>query len=43
MCNTYKVTFVLLKEFETGLHLHNHLENNILFPKVVESEKKLVS
>ncbi len=41
-CNTYKVTFALLKEFEEDLHLHIHLENNILFPKAVEMEKLLV-
>jgi regulator of cell morphogenesis and NO signaling len=40
-CNTYKVTFALLKEFEKDLHLHIHLENNILFPKAVELEKIL--
>lgn len=32
-CNTYRVTFALLKEFEADLHVHIHLENNILFPK----------
>ena len=32
-CNTYHVTFQLLKEFEDDLHIHVHLENNILFPK----------
>ncbi|MGK7391378.1 MAG: iron-sulfur cluster repair di-iron protein [Candidatus Cyclobacteriaceae bacterium M2_1C_046] len=40
-CNTYRVTFALLKEFEEDLHLHIHLENNILFPKAIEMEKKL--
>lgn len=40
-CNTYKVTFALLKEFEDDLHQHIHLENNILFPKAVELEKVL--
>jgi len=39
-CNTYSVTFSLLKEFEEDLHLHIHLENNILFPKAIELEKK---
>lgn len=34
-CNTYRVTFSLLKEFEEDLHRHIHLENNILFPKSV--------
>lgn len=37
-CNTYRVTFALLKEFEEDLHLHIHLENNILFPKSMEME-----
>lgn len=40
-CNTYRVTFALLKEFEDDLHLHIHLENNILFPKAIELEKTL--
>lgn len=40
-CNTYRVTFALLKEFEADLHLHIHLENNILFPKAIELEKQL--
>ncbi len=38
-CGTYRVTFALLKEFEQDLHLHIHLENNILFPKAIELEK----
>lgn len=40
-CNTYAVTFALLKEFEEDLHMHIHLENNILFPKAIEMEKEL--
>ena len=31
-CNTYMITFQLLKEFEDDLHVHVHLENNILYP-----------
>ncbi|MBL7917095.1 MAG: iron-sulfur cluster repair di-iron protein [Bacteroidia bacterium] len=34
-CNTYKVTYHLLNEFENDLHLHIHLENNILFPGAI--------
>jgi regulator of cell morphogenesis and NO signaling len=34
-CNTYNVTFKLLREFEDDLHTHVHLENNILFPKAL--------
>ncbi|MFN8237520.1 MAG: hemerythrin domain-containing protein, partial [Chitinophagales bacterium] len=41
-CNTYRVTFALLKEFEEDLHLHIHLENNILFPKAIELEKSIL-
>lgn len=39
-CNTYRVTFSLLKEFEEDLHLHVHLENNILFPKAIRMEQE---
>ncbi len=42
-CNTYKVTIALLKEFEEDLHVHIHLENNILFPKSIKLEKELIS
>jgi regulator of cell morphogenesis and NO signaling len=41
-CNTYLVTYKLLKEFEEDLHLHIHLENNILFPKAIEMEQALM-
>jgi len=41
-CHTYRVTFSLLKEFEEDLHMHIHLENNILFPKSVTLEKELI-
>lgn len=37
-CNTYRVTFSLLKEFEQDLHMHIHLENNILFPRAIRME-----
>jgi len=38
-CNTYKVTFAMLQDFEEDLHKHIHLENNILFPKAIHLEK----
>jgi len=38
-CNTYKVTFAMLDEFEKDLHLHIHLENNILFPEASKLEQ----
>jgi len=39
-CNTYKVTFAMLEEFESDLHLHIHLENNILFPEAIKLEQQ---
>jgi len=34
-CNSYQVTFKLLHQFEDDLHVHVHLENNILYPKAL--------
>lgn len=42
-CNTYRVLFGKLKEFEDDLHRHIHLENNILFPKAIEMEQVLMA
>jgi len=36
-CNTYSLTFKLLQQFEADLHVHVHLENNILFPGVLKN------
>ncbi len=41
-CNTYKLVYQKLKEFEEDLHQHIHLENNILFPKAITLEKELI-
>lgn len=41
-CNTYRVTFAMLDEFEKDLHLHIHLENNILFPKAAKLEVSIL-
>lgn len=38
-CNTFRVWYALLREFEEDLHLHVHLENNILFPRAIALEK----
>lgn len=40
-CASYSLLYRMLDEFEDDLHLHIHLENNILFPNAVELEKKL--
>lgn len=39
-CNTYKVTYAMLADFEQDLHKHIHLENNILFPGACVLEEK---
>jgi regulator of cell morphogenesis and NO signaling len=35
-CNTYRLAFSMLSQFEDDLHIHVHLENNILFPKALK-------
>jgi regulator of cell morphogenesis and NO signaling len=39
-CNSHKLFMYKLQEFENDLLQHVHLENNILFPKAVQLEKK---
>jgi regulator of cell morphogenesis and NO signaling len=34
-CNSYMVAFKLLEQFEDDLHIHVHLENNIVYPKAM--------
>ena len=38
-CASFSLLYRMLDEFEEDLHLHIHLENNILFPKALEMEK----
>ncbi|MBV6643341.1 MAG: iron-sulfur cluster repair di-iron protein [Cyclobacteriaceae bacterium] len=40
-CQTYKVAYAMLQEFEEDLHKHIHLENNILFPAARELYKEI--
>ena len=42
-CASYTLLYKMLHEFEEDLHLHIHLENNILFPKAVELQKLLAA
>lgn len=42
-CATYSIVFRMLDEFESDLHMHIHLENNILFPKAEKLEKALLA
>jgi regulator of cell morphogenesis and NO signaling len=37
-CVSYQTLYRALEELETDLHRHIHLENNILFPRAVETE-----
>ncbi|MBN4085349.1 iron-sulfur cluster repair di-iron protein [Flavobacteriaceae bacterium AH-315-B10] len=39
-CNTFRALYSKLEEFEKDLHLHIHLENNILHPKAIQLESK---
>ncbi|HRY99638.1 MAG TPA: iron-sulfur cluster repair di-iron protein, partial [Bacteroidales bacterium] len=41
-CTTYRLFFELIDTFEDDLHVHIHLENNLLFPKAISMEKALV-
>jgi regulator of cell morphogenesis and NO signaling len=41
-CTTYRVSFQELAQFERDLHVHVHLENNILFPRAIEMEGAVV-
>ncbi|MDE3108309.1 MAG: iron-sulfur cluster repair di-iron protein [Acidobacteriota bacterium] len=40
-CMSYQALYRELQQFETDLHQHVHLENNILFPRAVELEPKV--
>lgn len=40
-CATYSAAYSMLKDFEKDLHLHIHLENNIMFPRAIALEKQL--
>jgi regulator of cell morphogenesis and NO signaling len=39
-CASYSYLYKTLEEFENDLHIHVHLENNILFPKSLDLESK---
>jgi regulator of cell morphogenesis and NO signaling len=40
-CNSYRFLYKKLEDLEADLHLHIHLENNILFPAALKLEKEL--
>ena len=41
-CTSYTMLYRMLEEFEHDLHIHVHLENNILFPKAMKLESEMV-
>jgi regulator of cell morphogenesis and NO signaling len=41
-CGSYREAYRSLEEFESDMHAHVHLENNILFPRAVELETKML-
>jgi regulator of cell morphogenesis and NO signaling len=42
-CISYETLYQALEAFEKDLHQHIHLENNILFPRAVEMENKVLT
>lgn len=42
-CNTFRALYAKLDEFEQDLHLHIHLENNILHPKAIALEVEITT
>jgi len=42
-CNTFRALYAQLEDLERDLHMHIHLENNILFPKAAEIEQRLAA
>jgi regulator of cell morphogenesis and NO signaling len=38
VCNTYRAVMASLEELEADLHMHIHLENNVLFPRAAVLE-----
>lgn len=40
-CTTFQLLYRELDEFERDLHMHIHLENNVLHPRAYELEKKI--
>ena len=39
-CASYTALYGALEEFERELHVHIHLENNVLFPRAIRSEQR---
>ena len=42
-CNTYRAMLAGLAELEADMHQHVHLENNLLFPRAIAAETRLLA
>lgn len=42
-CTTYQLLYRELDEFERDLHMHIHLENNVLHPRAIAREERLTA
>jgi regulator of cell morphogenesis and NO signaling len=42
-CNTYRAMLDGLAELEADMHVHVHLENNVLFPRATQREEHLAT
>jgi regulator of cell morphogenesis and NO signaling len=40
--HSYGILYKMLQEYEDDVHLHLHLENNILFPKAISMENEMI-
>jgi len=40
-CGSFRALYAALEQFERDLHVHVHLENNILFPRAIAAEREL--
>ncbi|MEO6923129.1 MAG: hemerythrin domain-containing protein, partial [Acidobacteriaceae bacterium] len=38
-CTTWRALYRAIEDFETDLHQHIHLENNILFPRALKQQE----
>ena len=41
-CPTYKLAYTMLQQFDADLMQHIHLENNILFPRILETQARFL-
>ncbi len=42
-CNTFRALYAQMEDLERDLHMHIHLENNVLFPRAATLEQRLAA